>query len=85
MSNAVNIPRIGYNTGNSNSTGIDRETREDLDLLESGEETDEDVIRNVIGQATRAMRGQSSGSSDNSYDEADSEEDWEESGNVSDF
>ena len=85
LSNTVDIPRIGYNTGNSNSTGIDRETREDLDLLESGEETDEDVIRNVIGQATRAMRGQSSGSSDNSYDEADSEEDWEESGNVSDF
>ena len=84
-SNAVDIPRIGYITGDNNGAGIDKETREDFELLESGEESDEDVIRNVIGQATRPMREQSSGSSDNSYKEADSEKVWEESGNVSDF
>ena len=83
--NAVDIPRIGYSTGGDNSSGIDKETRDDLEIQESGRESDEDVIRVVIGQATRAMRAQSSGDSDNSYDEADSEEDWEESGNVSDF
>ena len=83
--NAVDIPRIGYSTGGDNSSGIDKETRDDLEIQESGRESNEDVIRVVIGQATRAMRAQSSGDSDNSYDEADSEEDGEESGNVSDF
>ena len=81
---AVDIPRIGMNRTWSESSGIDQETREELEIVESARESDEDIMRNVIGQATRAMRRQSA-DSDNSYDEADSQDDLEESGNDSDF
>ena len=81
---AVDIPRIGMNRPWSESSGIDQETREELEIVESARESDEDIMRNVIGQATRAMRRQSA-DSDNSYDEADSEDNLEESGNDSDF
>ena len=81
---AVDIPRIEMNHTGSESSSIDQETRKELKIVESARESNEDIMRNVIGQATRAMRRQSV-DSDNSYDEADSEDDLEESGNDSDF
>ena len=84
--NAVDIPRVRWKQGGEESSAIDEEAMDDLDIVGASGESDEDVIRNVIGQATKAMREQSELSDDdNSYDEAgDSEEDWQ-SGKGSDF
>ena len=83
--NAVEIPRVGIDQSSSGSSGINQETWEDLEIVESAGESEEDVMRNVIGQATRAMREQASEDSDNSYDEADPEDEWTNSGHASDF
>ena len=68
-----------WKQGGEESSAIDEEAIDDLDIVGASGESDEDGIRNVIGQATKAMREQSELSDDdNSYDEAgDSEEDWQ--------
>jgi len=68
------------------SVGMDKEALEDLEIVESSGESDDDVIRDVIGEATRAMREQSEVSDDeNGSYEADSEDYGTESGNGSSF
>ena len=85
--NAVEIPKVGIKRQSSESSGIDEETLGDLDIVEASGDSDEDVIRDVIGQATKAMREQSlQESDDDSYDEAgSSEDDWLQAGNESNF
>ena len=85
--NAVEIPKVGINRQSRESSGIDEETLGDLEIVEASGDSDEDVIGDVIGQATKAMREQSlQESDDDSYDEAkSSEDDWLQAGNESDL
>jgi hypothetical protein len=86
--NAVEIPRIGRRPDTEGSE-LDDGTREDLEIVEASGDSGEDIIRDVIGEATRAMREQSGQGTedDDSYDEAggDSEDEPWMAGNGSDF
>ena len=87
--NAVEISRIGRDQ-DSDSSELDDEVRADMEIVEASEDSEEDIIREVIGEAMRAMKEQSelgALESDESYDEAsgDSEDDSWNSGNVGGF
>jgi len=80
--NAVEVPRIriSYDEVGMGSS-IDEETRDELELAEaSSEPGDDEILREVIGQATDVMRKQMRADDPGSPDETDPE-----SGNESDF
>ena len=87
--NAVEIPRIGRDQS-SDSSGLEEDVKADMELVEASGDSEEDIIREVIGEATRAMKEQSefgAMESDDSYDEASSsseDESWN-SGNAGGF
>ena len=71
---------------------MEEDAEEEMDIVEASGESDEDIIREVIGEATEAMREQSARGTtseegeDNSYDEASgSSEDESWAGNGSGF
>ena len=71
---------------------MEEHAEEDMDIVEASGESDEDIIREVIGEATEAMREQSAHGTtseegeDNFYDEAiGSSEDESWAGNGSGF
>ena len=71
---------------------MEEDAEEEMDIVEASGESDEDIIREVIGEATEAMREQSGRGTiseeeeDNSYDDArGSSEDKSWAGNGSGF
>ena len=87
--NAVEIPRIGKSQS-SDGSDLEEDTKADMEIVEASGDSEEDIIREVIGEATKAMKEQSRYGleyDDNSYDEAsgDSEDDSWSSGNAGGF
>ena len=81
--NAVDLPRIRRTEGEPGTeSSIDGETRDELELAETcSEPGGEEILREVIGQATDVMRRQLRGEG-----VTDSDDDSEfESGNASSF
>ena len=79
--NAVELPRIRLNSESGIESTVDKETRRELELAdESSEPGEDEILREVIGQATDVMRKQMR--SDGS-DRADDQE--LDLGNESDF
>ena len=80
----MEIPPIGRSQY-SDSSELEEDTKEDMEIVEASGDSEEDVIREVIGEATKAMREQSGygiAEDDDSYDEAsDSEDESRDSGN----
>ena len=89
--NTVEILRISRDRHSENSN-LEEDAEEDMDIVEASGESDKDIIREVIGEATEAMREQSGlgttseEEEDNSYHEASgSSEDESWAGNGSGF
>ena len=57
MVNAVEIPRIGRSQY-SGSSDLEEDMKADMEIVEASGDSEEDVIREVIGEATKAMREQ---------------------------
>ena len=79
--NAVEFPRIRLNSKSGIESTVDKETRRELELaVESSEPGEDEILREVFGQATDVMRKQMRS------DGSDSSDDQElDSGNESDF
>ena len=75
-SNVAEISTIGRKSDESQSGnyGLDEETIEELDIVETTDGEEEDILRNVIGQATEELLK-------HEYSESAEDADLESSGN----
>ena len=80
--NAVEVPTVRLTNLGYGESSVDDETREELELAVTTSESEDDVLREVIGQATREMRRQTA-SDDTEASGYDSGDEW--AGNGGDF
>ena len=75
--NAMEIPRIGRSQY-SDSSELEEDSKADMEIVEASGDSEEDVIREDIGEATKAMKEQSGYGTDEDDDSYDEESDSED-------